>query len=82
MVSRLRLLGGAFSVASGIEGRRAFERVLETPRGFPFFDEEKLVRSVLLERFPYRVYYHVDADDLFVIALLHGRRRPGLYRGR
>jgi hypothetical protein len=56
--------------------------VLETPSGFPFSNEEKLVRSVLLERFPYRVYYYVDADDLFVIALLHGRRRPGLYRGR
>jgi len=53
-----------------------------TPSGFPFCDDEKLARSVLLERFPYRVYYYVDADDLFVIALLHGRRRPGLYRGR
>jgi hypothetical protein len=56
--------------------------VLETPNGFPFCDQEKLVRSLLLVRFPYRVYDYVDADDLFVIALLRGRRRPGLYRGR
>ena len=70
--------GPRFRKALVDEIGRAFERVLETPSGFPFCDEEKLVRSVLLERFP----YHVDADDLFVIALLHGRRRPGLYRGR
>ncbi len=74
--------GPRFRKALVDEIGRAFERVLETPSGFPFCDEEKLVRSVLLERFPYRVYYYVDADDLFVIALLHGRRRPGLYRGR
>jgi len=61
---------------------RAFERVVESPSAFSFCDEDKLVRSILLERFPYRVYYYVDADDLFVIAFLHGRRQPGLYRGR
>ncbi len=55
----------------------------EADAAVPMLGDEKLVRSDLLERFPYRVYYYVDADDLFVIALLHGRRRrPGLYRGR
>jgi hypothetical protein len=43
---------------------------------------EDEIRSTSLTRFPYRIYYVVADEDVFVIACLHMRRRPGLYRGR
>jgi toxin ParE1/3/4 len=59
---------------------RAFASIGETPTAFAIVEED--IRSTSLSRFPYRVYYVVADEDVFVIACLHMRRRPGLYRGR
>jgi plasmid stabilization system protein ParE len=39
-------------------------------------------RRVLLRRFPYAVIYRPMGHALQVIAVAHGRRRPGYWRGR
>jgi plasmid stabilization system protein ParE len=39
-------------------------------------------RRYLLKRFPYLVVYRATADKLQVIAVAHGRRRPGYWRHR
>ncbi|HEX7603033.1 MAG TPA: type II toxin-antitoxin system RelE/ParE family toxin [Polyangiaceae bacterium] len=58
----------------------AFASIIGAPTAFPVV--EGGIRGALLSRFPYRVYYVVEDEDVFVIACLHARRRPGLYRGR
>jgi len=39
-------------------------------------------RRYLLNRFPYFVVYRVAGDKLQVVALAHGKRRPGYWRHR
>ena len=39
-------------------------------------------RQALLPRFPYCVIYRVEADRIFVLAILHGRRDPAVWKGR
>jgi plasmid stabilization system protein ParE len=39
-------------------------------------------RRVVLRRFPYLVVYRVDADRVLIVAVAHGHRRPGFWRGR
>ncbi len=39
-------------------------------------------RRYLMHRFPYLVVYRTIADKLQVIALAHGRRKPGYWRDR
>jgi plasmid stabilization system protein ParE len=39
-------------------------------------------RRVLLRQFPYTVFYEVDGDVVFVIAVAHQRREPGYWRKR
>jgi plasmid stabilization system protein ParE len=39
-------------------------------------------RRFLLRRFPYSVFYRVDANQVIVIAVAHAHRRPGYWRSR
>ena len=39
-------------------------------------------RKFLFRRFPYAVIYRITEGDLQVIAVAHGRRRPGYWRSR
>ncbi|MBV8118761.1 MAG: type II toxin-antitoxin system RelE/ParE family toxin [Alphaproteobacteria bacterium] len=40
------------------------------------------IRRRLVRRFPFAILYQTRADALFVIALMHLRRRPGYWRRR
>lgn len=40
------------------------------------------VRVRLVHRFPYGVYYRVEADRIRVIAIQHGRRHPRRWKSR
>ena len=40
------------------------------------------VRRVLLKRFPYAVFYHVDDDQITVIAVYHTSRAPRGWQSR
>jgi len=41
-----------------------------------------VLREFLLNRFPYRLVYSIDADDIIIVALAHQHRRSGYWRGR
>jgi plasmid stabilization system protein ParE len=40
------------------------------------------VRQFPLRRFPYKMIYVIDGDDVVIVAVAHHRRRPGYWRGR
>ncbi|MBM4047837.1 MAG: type II toxin-antitoxin system RelE/ParE family toxin [Planctomycetes bacterium] len=59
---------------------RAIEKIAEAPGRWPTHLHG--TRRVLLRRFPFLVVYRERKDVVQVIAVAHGRRRPGYWRGR
>lgn len=59
----------------------AFTRIRQLPLQFPVVETD--VRRALLRRFPYAIYFLLRArDEAVVIAVLHQRRSPSLWRKR
>jgi plasmid stabilization system protein ParE len=40
------------------------------------------VRRALLRGFPYSLIYSIESDRVFVLAVMHQKRRPGYWRDR
>lgn len=57
-----------------------FEQIARHPEMFP--DVHRGRRRALVRRFPYAVYYRVDNDRADVVACLHLRRGPQVWRSR
>ncbi len=60
---------------------KAIESIREAPKRWPIFDQD--CRRFPLFRFPYFVVYYEKSDSLVrILAVAHGRRRPGYWRSR
>lgn len=59
---------------------RAIERICEVPSRWPSYLHG--TRRYLLHRFPYLVIYREIGPTLQVVAVAHGRRRPGYWKRR
>jgi plasmid stabilization system protein ParE len=55
--------------------RRAFEHISRYPEGAERVEQRPAVRRLPLARYPYIVYYEVEADTVTVLRILHGARR-------
>ena len=44
--------------------------------------EYKGVRKHVLKRFPYKMIYRVDTDNIMILAVLHGKRGPTVMKRR
>lgn len=55
-------------------------RLAGDPEKFPIVHRE--TRRVLLQRFPYALYYRVFGDRIVIVACMHGRRDPRQWRSR
>ena len=58
----------------------AIDRIADHPGQFPEYAFG--TRRMVLQRFPYFVVFRETAAGVEIIALAHGRRRPGYWRGR
>ena len=58
----------------------ALEQIAQSPDRYPVYLHGTRFR--LLRRFPYIVVYRQLADRLQVVAVAHGRRRPGYWKRR
>lgn len=63
-----------------VELRSALERIRQAPNQFAklAFDARRMV----LGRFPYVVVFRETATEIEIVAIAHGRRRPGYWRER
>ena len=52
----------------------AVTRISSDPRAFPVYHRD--LRRVLVERFPYALYYRIYPAQVAVVAVFHGRRSP------
>jgi plasmid stabilization system protein ParE len=59
---------------------RTLARVRERPLQFPTVADE--VRRALLHNFPYAVYFRTSSEAVTVLAVLHLRRNPAVWRAR
>ena len=59
---------------------RTFARIRERPLQFPTVAGD--VRRALLHTFPYAVYFRASDEMVIVLAVLHLRRNPKIWRGR
>ncbi|MEP7306286.1 MAG: type II toxin-antitoxin system RelE/ParE family toxin [Acidobacteriota bacterium] len=59
---------------------RTFARIRERPLQFPAVSGD--VRRALLDTFPFAVYFRVLEQIVIVLAVLHLRRNPKVWRGR
>jgi plasmid stabilization system protein ParE len=70
--------GAALAFASEVDS--AIERIIADPRRFA--RTYAGCQYCLLDRFPYYVVYRFINEKIVVIAIAHGRRRPGYWRSR
>ena len=59
---------------------QTFARIRERPLQFPIVSRD--VRRALLQTFPYAVYFRALDEAVVVLAVLHLRRNPKVWRGR
>jgi plasmid stabilization system protein ParE len=59
---------------------RAVESIADAPDRWPAYLHG--TRRFLLRRFPFFIVYRQVADGVQVVAVAHGRRRPGYWKGR
>lgn len=58
----------------------AVRRISEAPQRYPIAEHGS--RRILLDRFPFNVYYRVGENEIAVVAVAHQKRRPGYWAGR
>ena len=56
------------------------EQILLFPEAGPMTAGK--IRKALLRRFPYAILYEARSDEVVIIAVMHGKRRPGIWRER
>ena len=62
------------------ELRRALRQVRESPETWPKI--ERGARRFVLRRFPFSFVYRLTQDGIQILALAHGKRRPGYWSRR
>tara|TARA_Y100001934_G_scaffold245338_2_gene303468 strand:- start:104 stop:400 length:297 start_codon:yes stop_codon:yes gene_type:complete len=63
------------------EVETGLERIREQPETWPLVPGST-VRRLWIRRFPYGLIYHVHADEIVLIAVMHASRRPFYWAGR
>jgi len=59
---------------------RAIEKITENPKTWP-----RLIAGTqrfLMKRFPFSVVFRLTPNRMEVVAIAHGRRKPGYWKGR
>lgn len=58
----------------------AIQRMRQAPNRHAL--AERGTRRILLDRFPFTIYYRVAHETLVVVAVAHQKRRPGYWSSR
>jgi plasmid stabilization system protein ParE len=58
----------------------AIQNIITHPHAWPVVEED--VRRCLVNRFPFGVLYSIEPTNIFVLAIMHHRRRPEYWKHR
>ena len=72
----------SLSAATNLENavNKALESIAKAPQRWPIYFEK--FRNYSLHQFLFSVIYHELASETIILAVAHGRRRPGYWRQR
>ncbi len=62
------------------EVQAAVQRAQAFPYAWQVLEDD--IRRTLVHRYPYGVLYAAEPDRLYIVAVMHLRRRPGYWRNR
>ncbi len=62
------------------EVHAAFRVLAENPLHYPVIYQD--VRRILTRRFPYKVFFFIEADRVEVIGVVHGKRHHRVWKRR
>ena len=62
------------------EIRATIAKIVATPDRWRILEVD--VRRCLVRVFPYAVLYTIEDDCILIVAIMHGKRRPGYWRHR
>ena len=62
------------------ESERAIERILAVPHVGSRYEQS--TRRFVCRRFPFVIIYRARADEILIVTVAHGRRRPNYWRRR
>jgi plasmid stabilization system protein ParE len=57
----------------------ALSTIADAPTTWPYWKPPQPYRKYVLARFPYVVFFTVDAEAVTIVAIAHGKRRPGYW---
>ena len=60
----------------------ALRAIADAPDRYPAWQENQRYRRLVLDRFPYAVFFHLTGTVPEVVAVAHARRRPGYWLNR
>ena len=63
-----------------VEIYSTIERILAQPKAWLVMEDN--IRRSLVRRFPYGILYVEDADEIFVVAVMHLHRDPDYWKHR
>ncbi len=58
---------------------RAFEEIIAAPLAYALWRDDRPYRRKIVKRFPYVLFFRVEADAVEVLAVANARRRPGYW---
>ena len=61
--------------------REALQKIQRNPGLYPFYKKTPF-QKCLVDQFPYLVFYREYDQHISIVAVAHGRRRPGYWRKR
>jgi toxin ParE1/3/4 len=64
----------------GQEAELGFDLLVRTPEAFQPVHRD--IRRIRLHRFPYAIYFRLVANEVVVLAVMHGRRHPRRWQSR
>ena len=62
------------------EIERGLRLIAQSPLRWPKFDNER--RRIILRKFPYSLIYEIVDEEVVILAVAHGRRKPYYWRDR
>jgi len=58
----------------------AVSRIVEAPTQYPLADQG--TRKLVLQRFPFNIFYLSGESEIVIVAVAHQKRRPGYWSTR
>jgi toxin ParE1/3/4 len=65
--------------------QNAFELIEQHPKRFKRLktkDPDREIRRLLLKRFPFLIVYEILPEEILVVAVAHGKRKPNYWENR